>query len=62
MSKVGLVPLRVLRRIVELDADKDPDTIVGIHFPDDRFLIDQSQAEEWKDEGESFIIVDNPRY
>lgn len=57
-KKVGLVPLKVLRRIVELDSDKDGETLVGIHFPDERFLIDVEQAEQWKDPGESFIIID----
>lgn len=58
MSKVGLVPLRVLRRIVELDKDLPDDTMVGIHFPNDSYIISDEQAQKIKDPGKSFCLLD----
>lgn len=58
MGKVALVPLKILRRIVELDKDEDDEIIVGIHLPSERFLVDDDTAQQYKAPGKSFFLFD----
>lgn len=58
MGKVALVPLRVLRRLVELDKNEDENLIVGIQLPNDNYLIDNETAGRECIEGKSFVIID----
>lgn len=58
MAKVGIVPLKVLRRIVELDKNEDGEMLVAIHFPNDSYIVDEEKVSRLKEPGKSFMLMD----
>lgn len=58
MAKVGIVPLKILRRIVELDKDKDGEMLVAIHFPSDEYIVEEEVVSKIKEPGTSFYLFD----
>lgn len=59
MAKVGIIPLKVLRQIVQLDKDKDGEMLVAIHFPSEKYIIDEEKIKNLKEPGESFAIIES---